>query len=80
MSTEAVAYALTQGSKMGLIGVALGNRAKHQTLAHEIGHVLGVEKHTLNDENLLMTAGAPGYRLSAQNIKTMRSSPFAKDV
>ena len=80
VSTEAVAYALTQGSKMGLIGVALGNRAKHQTLAHEIGHVLGVEKHSLNDENLLMTAGAPGYRLSAQNIKTMRSSPFAKDV
>jgi hypothetical protein len=42
--------------------------------------VLGVEKHTLTDQRLLMTAGAPGYRLSAEHIKTMRSSPFAKDV
>ena len=80
VSSDAVAYALTQGSKMGLIGVALGNRSKFQTLAHEIGHVLGVEKHSLTDESLLMTTGGPGYRLSAENIKTMRSSPFAKDV
>lgn len=80
VSQDAVAYALTQGNKMGIIGVALGNRSKHQTLAHEIGHVLGVEKHTLGDEKLLMTTGAPGYRLSAEHIKTMRSSAFAKDV
>jgi peptidoglycan hydrolase-like protein with peptidoglycan-binding domain len=79
ISKEAVAYSLSAANKMGLLGVALGSRSKYQTLAHELGHVLGVAEHTTGEE-FLMTAEAPGYRLSPDVIKTMRSSSFAKDV
>jgi peptidoglycan hydrolase-like protein with peptidoglycan-binding domain len=83
LSEEAVAYAITAKNKMGFLGFAVGNRSGNNTFAHELGHVLGVENHTTTkdpktDETLLMAAGAPGFRLTAEDIKTIRGSSFAK--
>jgi|GEM_PF-3102063 len=80
ISQEAVAYALTAGSKMGIIGFAMGSRSEFNTFAHELGHVMGVEKHSEDGAKFLMDAGAPGFSLSAKTIETLRSSTFAKDV
>jgi peptidoglycan hydrolase-like protein with peptidoglycan-binding domain len=83
VSQEAVAYSITAKNKMGFLGFAVGNRSGNTTFAHELGHVLGVESHTTTkdkktQELLLMAPGAPGFRLTAEDIKTIRSSSFAK--
>lgn len=83
LSKSAVAYAITAKNKMGFVGFAVGNRSGNNTFAHELGHVLGVELHTTDkdpktQELLLMAPGAPGYRLTAEDIKTLRASKFAK--
>jgi peptidoglycan hydrolase-like protein with peptidoglycan-binding domain len=80
ISREALAYAVTAHDKLGIIGIGHGNHAKYNTLAHEIGHMLGVALHEGSDASLLMAIGAPGLRLSADGIKTMRGSNFAKDA
>lgn len=83
LSQDAVAYSITANNKMGFLGFVVGNRSGNNTFAHELGHVLGVQSHTTTkdkktDETLLMAIGAPGFRLTAEDIKTMRASSFAK--
>jgi ribosome biogenesis protein Nip4 len=65
----------------GLNGVAYPNRGvtmvgdyttrkDYRTLAHEIGHLLGLS-HT-KEHNYVMTQGKNGYLFSKEEIKTMR--------
>jgi hypothetical protein len=64
----------------GFIGVAIQNGADDKTFSHELGHILRGFGHVTTDPNALMAPGAVGTQFSAEEIATMRKSPFAKSV
>jgi hypothetical protein len=60
----------------GLLGFAGGRESLASVLAHEIGHNLGLDHNSL-DENLMGSGGASnGERLSAGQIQTILASRF----
>jgi peptidoglycan hydrolase-like protein with peptidoglycan-binding domain len=62
----------------GFTGVAIQNAADDKTFAHELGHLLRGFGHVTTDPNALMAPGGVGTQFSAEEIATMRQSPFAK--
>jgi peptidoglycan hydrolase-like protein with peptidoglycan-binding domain len=78
VSKDARGFSITPGMGFGFLGVAIGNGATNKTFAHELGHVLGIEQHHLDDPALLMGPGSPGARLTAEDIKQIRENSFVK--
>jgi peptidoglycan hydrolase-like protein with peptidoglycan-binding domain len=64
----------------GFIGLEVQNGATDKTFSHELGHILRGFGHVSTDDNALMAAGGVGTQFSAQEIATMRQSPFAKSA
>ncbi|WP_108802518.1 DUF4157 domain-containing protein [Aquimarina sp. Aq107] len=80
LSAGSLGEAFWPATGTGLLGVVVSNVGTDNTVSHEMGHVLlNKGTHVVPDNTYLMHATASNpKKLTPDEIKTMRSSPFVK--